>query len=131
MRAAYAGARPPVVEQADAAEIPARLEARLADLPPSCLKLVYQTVVIDYLPADVRAAYVAGMEAYLARAPEAVWLQLEQEPGPDPAFPAAIRATLRGRGDSVASLVLARTGYHPATVAIDGEAVERLRERSA
>jgi hypothetical protein len=106
--------------------MPARLAALTAKLPPGTLVLAYQTIFIDYLPATTRAAYIAGMQAWLARTPSAVWLTLEQEPDPTGAFPAGLRASLRGRGADVRSLLLARCGYHPSVVSAEPGGVAEL-----
>jgi hypothetical protein len=127
MRDALAGPEPPRLEAVDAAAMPARLAQLRAGLPADTVVLAYQTIFVDYLPADVRRAYEDGMARVIAGAQPGsmVWLTLEldaDEPGVQ-RHPAALRATARGRDGAIASWTLARCGYHPREVEPDAAAV--------
>jgi hypothetical protein len=93
----------------DAREMPSRLDA----LTARGRVLAYQTVFIEYLPAETRSAYEAGMRAFLARHPErAMWTELEGAPRGSPG-PAEIRVHTAA-GDRV----LASCEYHPTACAL-------------
>ena len=116
----------PRVERCDAADAPARIVAEAAALPGDTLVVAYQTVMREYLPGEVRARYLAGMEALVASRPPGatLWLELESGP-PSDAGPAALVAHVRGP-DGVRALPLARCGYHPSVVTPDEAAVAAL-----
>ena len=118
----------PRVEQADAEQMPARLDAATRDLPANTLVLAYQTIFIEYLPADVRRAYVDGMHTWLTQTPRsAVWIELELTREPSRHSPAEMRASFRSRDWDLHTVVLARCGYHPAAVDAQPEGVTKLR----
>jgi hypothetical protein len=120
----------PVVETADAAAIPARLEAMAAELPAGTLLLAYQTVVRDYLPADERAAHARRMAAWVAAPAREARLFVELEAAPDAwaaasapnPTPMAITALVRDAG-AARAFELARCSYHPSLVVPNLDAV--------
>jgi hypothetical protein len=127
MRAAYASYLPVRLERAEAAAIPALIEAHTRSLPPHTLVLVYQTVFIEYLSPPAAAAYVTGLRRWLARTPAAVWLELELGPQPSMEYPASLTATVRLPGGDLRAFPIARTGYHPSVVMPDPAAVFALQ----
>jgi hypothetical protein len=126
MRQAAGEPAPPVVEAVDAAEIPARVESATRG-QTGALILAYQTVFIDYVPAEARAHYQAGMEQWLARTPDAVWIQLEASTSASAPLPMALRATLRGHARTVRTILLGHCGYHPSAVDADPAGVAALK----
>ena len=116
----------PRVRTAAAARVPGLLPA--AD---DRLALVYQSVMRDYLEPAERAAYEAGMQAWLASRPPgtSLWVELEvlERGGAAPAGITAHVAT----GDGVASKLLARCEPHPLRLDVAEDAVEWLRNRLA
>lgn len=98
----------------DAAEVPSRLPK---DGP---FVLAYQTVVREYLPAPVARAYEQGMRAWLETNRRAMWVELEGSRHEK--WPAAITVHVAA-GD----FVIARCGWHPSEVALDGGAMSALR----
>jgi hypothetical protein len=117
----------PHVEQVDAEQMPARLDAATRDLPPDTVVMAYQTIVIEYLPAEVRRAYVDGMHSWLVQSPRrALWIELELTREPSRHSPAELRASFRGKDWDLHSVVLARCGYHPAAVDAQPEGVNTL-----
>ena len=87
----------PSLTAADLATVP----ARLAMLPGPVV--AYQTLVRDYLPPDVAAAYDAGMRAWVG--PGRMWVELEYVPGGAPC--GIVRHDERG------DTLIATCGYHP------------------
>jgi hypothetical protein len=71
--------------------------------------LAYQTVFVEYLPPEVRAAYEAGMRRWSAR-PGVAWVELETGEGGAPA-PARIRVHRAGE-----TAELGACEYHPTVV---------------
>jgi hypothetical protein len=93
--------------------------------------LAYQTVFVEYLSPEDRAAYQAGMRAWLeTRGSRAVWVEFERASsetlvvdsarGPNPV---AIRAHTAS-----ATFILGSCEYHPTSIAIDKSAVDSLSE---
>jgi hypothetical protein len=120
----------PVLDAADVADVPARLEEAAVKAAPGTLLLAYQTVVRDYLPEDTKARYVEGMSRWVAGerpgGPRRVWLELEsvadawKTPG---GLPMAIDAHVADDAGGARTLTLARCSYHPAELAPDPDAV--------
>jgi hypothetical protein len=127
MRSARASHVPLRLERAEAAEIPALLEAHTRSLPPHTLVIVYQTVFIEYLSPAAAAAYVGGMRRWLGHAPAAVWIELELGEQPSAQYPASLRATARDAAGQLRTLPLARCSYHPSVVAPAADAVAELQ----
>jgi hypothetical protein len=126
MRAASDDGNGPRLETTEAEEIPARIEAHTRGAPREALILVYQTVFIDYVAMPAREAYAAGMEQWLARTPNALWVQLEAATKVDAPLPMALRATLRGHARTVRTLPLGHCGYHPTVVDPDHAGIAAL-----
>lgn len=82
--------------------------------------LVYQTVVRDYLGADERAAWEAGMRRWIAESPagSACWVELEHAEPADPRWPVRLVAHV-----SSGSYELAACEPHPRVLRVDEEAV--------
>jgi len=116
LREARARGGAPVLETAEAAAIPERIAERTRALPAGMLVLAYQTMTVEYFPPADRAAYVAGMEAWIARTPGTAWIQLERDLTGDRSLPASIRATIGAGDGSSRGVLLARCGYHPRIV---------------
>ena len=110
----------PRLEVADLAAVPARLGELARAQAPEALLLAYQTVVRDYLPDAVRAAYVEGMTRWVASAPAAgparLWIELEAVAdawkNPDD-LPMAIEAHAADGAGGSRTFRLARCSYHP------------------
>jgi hypothetical protein len=108
--------------------MPERLAAATAELPAGTLVLAYQTIFIEYLPSDVRRAYVDGMHSWLADAAQpAVWIELELTREPSRHSPAELRATFRGKDGDLHTSVLARCGYHPGAVDVQPDGVSAFQ----
>jgi len=124
VQALRARGEPIVLERCEAEEMPARLAAWSAALPPGTFVLASQTVMREYLPAEIAARYAGGLREWVAsRAPgSAAWIELETAATPG-ALPAALTAHV-ATGGAVIDLELARIGYHPTAVAIDARAAE-------
>lgn len=122
-------AAPAHLEAVDVTRTPTRLGAVIDELPADTLLLAYQTVVRDYLPPETARAYRDGMHRLLASAPSGrlAWLELEAAATLDNERPAAITAHLRGP-DGIAELKLARTHWHPSSLAVDDAAASRFAE---
>ena len=118
----------PVLERANVVDAPARLALLAAEVPDGTLVLAYQTIVLAYLEPDVRAAYVAGMNAWLESRPrgQALWMELEMAPETDAPVHALITAHAKSSDGTVRSLEIARCGYHPVEVAPNVPAVAEL-----
>jgi hypothetical protein len=98
------------LETMSVVDAPARIERALAAHPEARV-LAYQTVVRDYLPNDVRAAYERGMRVLPARA---LWIELELGgAGTSPALTCSITAHEAGE-----VRLLGHCGYHPSAVAV-------------
>ena len=118
----------PRVEQSDAEQMPARLAVATAGLPEDTLVIAYQTIFIEYLPSDVRRAYVDGMHTWLAESRHpAAWVELELTREPSRHSPAELRATFRGKDEDLHTAVLARCGYHPGAVDTQPDGVAAFR----
>jgi hypothetical protein len=92
--------------------------------------IAYQSVMHDYLPAEVRARYEGGLREWLRASDPwaALWLELELAEGGTEAETAfALTAHLRV-GDEPESIVLARSGPHPRVVSVDDAGVGRFRD---
>jgi hypothetical protein len=121
------GPAAPRVEQSDAEQMPARIDAATRDFSSDTVILAYQTIFIEYLAADVRRAYVDGMHSWLVQSPRrALWIELELTREPSRHSPAELRATFRGKDWDLHSVVLARCGYHPASVDVQPDGVASL-----
>jgi hypothetical protein len=128
-RAASSLADPPRLEAVEAEAMPECVARRTQELPSGARVLAYQSLMIDYLPRVTRDSYVRGMRAWLAQAPNALWVELEQQTGAPEELPVVIRATFRGGGDDVHTVTLARCGYHPTALYPDLDGVKALRAR--
>lgn len=117
----------PVLLPIAAGSVPARLGI-LSAADTGALVIAYQTVVRDFLSPDERAEYTAGMNDWLATHPpgQALWVELELDPGGGPELPCALAAHLRAPGGEVRTLVLARCSYHPALLEPDAAAAAEL-----
>ena len=126
LRGMSAAARP-VVEQLSASLVPSRLPALTAQLPPSTLLLVYQTLVWGYMDERERQHYRAGMLEFLQRAPRATaaWIELELDDGRR-RLPASLTAHVRVN-DSVEALLLGRMSQHPRVIEVNERGVAELR----
>jgi hypothetical protein len=124
----FSAVRPhPRLETLRARDMPARLSSL------SGFVLAYQTVMREYLDADERAAYVAGMRAWLSSRPagSALWVELESaRDGATRERPAELVAHV-AVGGAVEDLGLALTAYHPRELAVDEAGVRQLRARLA
>lgn len=111
----------PVIDELSAAEVPGELPRGNDEI-----LLAYQTVVRDYLAADERLAYEAGMLGWLAESEQgrAAWIQLELEGGVDVPKPFAITARIGGASDD--PIELARCDPHPRELIVDGGQVARF-----
>jgi hypothetical protein len=116
----------PVIDPLPASEVPDALP-REGD----GIAIAYQTVVRDYLAEAERAAYEAGMLAWLAEAKpgRAAWIQLELESGVDVPKPFAI--TARVTGASGGPIELARCDPHPRELIVGAEQVGRFVKATA
>jgi hypothetical protein len=107
--------------------------AELALLPSDAFALAFQSIFVEYLPPNARAAYEGGMSRWLASRPRAaMWITFETAPPQE-------RARVSRAGEAPRPVeILARTadgsfsigfcGYHPASVAVDEGALAALRE---
>jgi hypothetical protein len=123
-----AGPAAPNIAMADLGDVPARLATLADQAAPGTVHLAYQTVVRDYLPEAVRARYSEGMRAWLTSARAGsprVWIELEA-PSP-PVGQMTLEAHLAGPS-GLLSLRLARCGYHPDRLIVDGDAVAAFVE---
>lgn len=104
----------------DATEMPAWLE-RYSEEHPDLVVLAFQTVFAEYLPPDVRAAYLDRMKAWVAGSPQSrLWVELERAPKDSPG-PAELRAHFGDR-----SVVFASCDYHPLVINIDQPKMDEL-----
>lgn len=120
----------PRLEIADLTAVPTRLEELARDAAPETLLLAYQTVVRDYLPDVVKAAYLEGMTRWVASAPAAgparVWLELESVADAwknSNELPMAIEAHVGDGAGGSRTFRLARGSYHPDHIDPDPAAV--------
>jgi len=127
LRAARERGGAPELVRAEARAVPAIVAERTRALPPGTLVLAYQTMSIEYFPPEERAAYAAGMRAWLASAPNGCWLELERDAAGDRSWPAAIGATFATGAGEVARVRLARCGYHPRLVLPDADGIRPFR----
>ncbi|MGI8460018.1 MAG: DUF2332 family protein [Solirubrobacterales bacterium] len=92
--------------------------------------LAYQTIMHDYLPAEIRARYDEAMREWLARSEpgSAVWVEFEiAEGGEDAESVVALTAHVAaGGGDRTA--VIARSSPHPRVLRTDDGEVAALRQ---
>jgi serine/threonine protein kinase len=107
---------------------PAKLEAATEGHPEE-LAIAYQTLVSGYMPSDERAAYEAGMRAWLAHGPRGrrVWSTLELEAIGEPDLSCALDVHV-GTGGAVERVRLGRTSYHPETIVVAEGAEARLTQ---
>ena len=116
----------PLVERASVEDAAAALEPRRAGDPRG---IAYQSVMHDYLPADVRERYEEGLRAWLRGSDPgaALWIEFEiTEGGTDGETAFAISVHQRA-GAGLETTVLARCGPHPRVLTVDDEAVARFR----
>ncbi len=114
----------------DAAAVAVDVASRM---PVETLVVAYQSIVREYLPPVVDAAYEASMRAWLAASPHgrALWLEFEAADHLDEEFPVAITAHFRTprrppSESAVTSLVLGRCDYHPRLLAPCSRAVREF-----
>jgi hypothetical protein len=103
----------PTVVTCTAAEVPDRLPRPSEDEPRV---IAFQTIMRDYLSADERIAYRAGMERWLRECVPGAALWMELEVAADPARgpdPVELTGHVRGRGGDLVSFVVATTEPHP------------------
>jgi len=126
------GSAVPLLEMADLGDVPTRIEALAREAPPGTVHLAYQTVVRDYLPEPVRAGYAEGMRLWLTRARAGsprIWIELEAPSGlPDPVQGMTLEAHLVDPSGTPRNLTLARCGFHPERVLVEGGAVGAFAE---
>jgi hypothetical protein len=109
---------------------PDLVAARAGDVPALLprdgdIAIAYQTVMRDYLPAEERARYDAGMRAWLHSRPagDAVWIEMEVTVGAKTGGGPSGSLTVHGRDVSFA---LASCDAHPSALSIDEAAVDAL-----
>jgi hypothetical protein len=119
-RAAASGPHPPRLQSSDAADVPSRLERQARDLPPETLLLAYQTVMRDYLPADLKKRYLDAMTGWVSGAAPGgsrrLWVELEvaaDSLADARELPMALTAHFSDGTTGVQALTLARCSYHP------------------
>jgi hypothetical protein len=114
--------RPAAIERGDVTDVPQRLRALTAQRPERGVVLAFQTIVRDYLDERTRVEYERGMKSWLDDSPpaSALWVELELDSA-DPQKGVPLIAHTRQ-----ADIVLGRTHFHPATIAVDLGAVEQL-----
>jgi hypothetical protein len=122
------------LDRCDASVWPDRLTS-LAKAHRGAFVLAYQTLVADYLTPDVRAAYEAGMRAWLLADPTSrLWARLEQAPRGDGGERTAEPADLTvcfAKGDAIVELVLGSGEFHPEALRVNGGAAEEVRRAFA
>jgi hypothetical protein len=114
---------PPELVTAAAGDVPVRLPREAPD------RLVaYQTVMRDYLPAEERARYEAGMRAWLDAVPagQAFWIEMEVTPGAQTGGPSG-DIVVHARGGE--NFLLATCDAHPTAMTVFDEAVDACFER--
>lgn len=112
----------PELVAASAGNVPARLPRQTPD------RLVaYQTVMRDYLPAEERARYESGMQAWLEASPagHAFWIEMEVPPGARTWGPSA-DIVVHASGED---FLLAVCDAHPTALTVFDEAVDAFRAR--
>jgi hypothetical protein len=105
-----------VIRQTSCLSAPSILREIRAAHPAASI-LAYQTVLRDYLDADLREAHERGMREWVLESDgQGLWCELEShgERGPRPA---EIRLTIATSGE-LRQHHLARTEWHPATLAL-------------
>lgn len=125
---AFLYAAPPVeIAIATASAVPERLPGLSRSVGDAGIVIVYQSMVAGYLAPSERSAYEAAMDRWLesARPGGALWTSLEIGDSTDGAFGTRIEARFAERG-VLRTLELARTGYHPETLAVDRDAEREL-----
>ena len=116
----------PLVERASVDDAARGLEPRRSGEPRA---IAYQSIMHDYLPADVRERYEAALRDWLLASDpgSAFWVEFEiAEGGTDGETAVAISVHLRA-GDAIETTLLARCGPHPRVLTVDDAAVERFR----
>jgi hypothetical protein len=101
----------------------------LRGLPAAEPVLAVQTIVRDYLPAEVRAQHEQNLRDWLGERPagSALWVQLELEPGGSSMLDAAgLSVELRGRTGALERYLVARSHPHPSLLHVDSGAVNAL-----
>jgi hypothetical protein len=126
-RALAQSASPPRLYTASAVDMPPLLGELARAQAPDTFVLAYQTIVRDYLSQEDRERYVAGMRAFLAARPRALWVELEGTPGVGD-LNLAFTLTVHTREESYE---LARTGPHPRVLQLDAQRLAALRQRIA
>ncbi len=102
---------------ADAAEMPARLEALTTLHVRGANILAFQSIFAEYLARSVRRRFEEGIRAWLLRYPgRALWAQLETAPKGEPG-PADVQIHV-AQGGVVHSFVVASSEYHPRVVVV-------------
>jgi hypothetical protein len=96
------------------------------ELDPGVFVLAYQTVVRDYIEPPEQKDYAEGMHEWLRSRPS-MWVELEHATDGTAEWPSVITASLRAADGKIASVPLARCGYHPRTLWLLPEGVARLR----
>jgi hypothetical protein len=115
-------ASPPRLTTAGAVDMPKLLDELTHTQSPDTFVLAYQTIMRDYLTQADRERYCAGMRAWLATRPRALWVELEGMPGVgDLNF--AFSLTVHTREQSYE---LARTGPHPRVLRLDAQRLAAL-----
>jgi len=111
----------------DATAAPALVRAAAAGAPPEALTIVYQTMMSGYLGAQSRSEFEAGMHDLVASAPvgSVLWVDLEVTGPSRSPRPAELRVHARD-GDRRETFMIGATGYHPAEIAVQGDAVRNL-----
>jgi hypothetical protein len=116
----------PLVEQASADDVARNLEPARAGGPRA---IVYQSIMHDYLPADVRERYETALRDWLGASDpaSALWIEFElAEGGTDGETAIAITVHVADGGE-LESVQLARCGPHPRVLTVDDAAVEQYR----
>ncbi len=117
---AFRQAAPPAeLQLMRASSVPAQLD-RLTTRAPGSLAIAYQTLVRSYIPAEERAAYEAGMQAWLAAGERGarVWSVLELEEVTKPETSCALDVHVSTGDGGVDMIRLGRMSYHPRTVEV-------------
>lgn len=116
----------PVLQQAHAADVPARLPT---DATVEQRALAFQTIMRDYLDPSEWDRYEGGMRRWLGANPPGTALWVELEVTPEAARggrPVAFTAHVRAPAGDVRSLVLAYCEPHPRVLEVDDDAAAAL-----
>ena len=118
----------PLVETASVDEAARSLRPRA---PDAARAIAYQSIMHDYLPADVRARYEEALREWLsASAPgAALWVEFEIAEGGTSSETAVAITVHLSSGGGLESHVIGRCGPHPRTVTVDRTAAARLAGR--